>query len=89
MMEPRMKVLYRDTLRDQLQTQLDLPNVMQVPTISKISVNSGVGDALINRAFLDGAMEDLTKITGQKPAITRAKKSIAGFKLREGNAIGA
>ena len=89
MTEPRMKVLYRDTLRDQLQTQLDLPNVMQVPTISKISVNSGVGDALINRAFLDGAMEDLTKITGQKPAITRAKKSIAGFKLREGNAIGA
>lgn len=89
LMEPRMKVLYRDTLRDQLQTQLDLPNVMQVPTISKISVNSGVGDALINRAFLDGAMEDLTKITGQKPAITRAKKSIAGFKLREGNAIGA
>ena len=83
--EPRMKALHRDTLRDQLQTQLNLPNVMQVPTLSKISVNSGVGDALINRAFLDGAMEDLTKITGQKAAITRAKKSIAGFKLQSAN----
>ena len=89
MIEPRMKGLYREAVRDQLQTQLDLPNVMQVPTLSKISVNSGVGDALVNRAFLDAAMEDLTKITGQKPSVTRAKKSIAGFKLREGNAIGA
>ncbi len=87
--EPRMKVLYRETVRDQLQTQLGLANIMQVPKLSKIAVNSGVGDALVNRAFLDGAVEDLTKITGQKPAITRAKKSIAGFKLREGNAIGA
>ena len=52
MTEPRMKVLYRDTLRDQLQTQLDLPNVMQVPTINKISVNSGVGDALINLSLI-------------------------------------
>lgn len=89
MMEPRMKVLYREILRDQLQSQLELDNIMQVPKLSKISVNSGVGDALVNRAFLDSAVEDLTKITGQKPAITRAKQSIAGFKLREGNAIGA
>ena len=89
MAEPRMKVLYRETVRDQLQTQLGLANIMQVPKLSKIAVNAGVGDALVNRAFLDGAVEDLTKITGQKPAITRAKKSIAGFKLREGNAIGA
>ena len=89
MMEPRMKVLYREILRDQLQSQLGLDNIMQVPKLSKISVNSGVGDALVNRAFLDSAVEDLTKITGQKPAITRAKQSIAGFKLREGNAIGA
>ena len=59
--EPRMKVLYRETLRDQLQNQLDLPNVMQVPRLSKISVNAGVGDALVNRAFLDSAVEDLTK----------------------------
>ena len=88
-MEPRMKVLYREVLRDQLQSQLELDNIMQVPRLSKISVNSGVGDALVNRAFLDSAVEDLTKITGQKPAITRAKQSIAGFKLREGNAIGA
>ena len=87
--EPRMKALYRDTLRDQLQQQLELPNVMQVPKLMKISVNAGVGAALTNRGILDGAVEDLTKITGQKPAITRAKKSIAGFKLREGNAIGA
>ena len=89
MAEPRMKALYRETVRDQLQTQLGLANIMQVPKLSKIAVNAGVGDALVNRAFLDGAVEDLTKITGQKPAITRAKKSIAGFKLREGNAIGA
>jgi large subunit ribosomal protein L5 len=87
--EPRMKALYRETLRDQLQQQLELPNVMQVPRLKKIAVNAGVGAALTNRGILDGAVEDLTKITGQKPAITRAKKSIAGFKLREGNAIGA
>ncbi len=87
--EPRMKVLYRVTLRDQLQQQLELPNVMQVPALIKISVNTGVGAALTNRGILDGAVEDLSRITGQRPAITRAKKSIAGFKLREGNAIGA
>ena len=87
--EPRMKVLYRETLRDQLQNQLDLPNVMQVPRLSKISVNAGVGDALVNRAFLDSAVEDLTKVTGQKPAITRAKKSIAGFRVREDMPMGA
>ena len=87
--EPRMKALYRETLRDQLQNQLELPNVMQVPRLKKIAVNSGVGAALTNRGILDGAVEDLAKITGQRPAITRAKKSIAGFKLREGNAIGA
>ena len=87
--EPRMKVLYRVTLRDQLQQQLELPNVMQVPALIKISVNTGVGAALTNRGILDGAVEDLSRITGQRPAITRAKKSIAGFELREGNAIGA
>ena len=87
--EPRMKVLYRDTVRAQLIEQLALENVMLDPKLVKISVNTGVGEALVNRAFLDGAGEDLTKITGQKPAITRAKKSIANFKLREGNAIGA
>lgn len=85
---PRMKALYQDTLRDQLQEQLALDNVMLVPRLLKISVNAGVGAALTNRGILDGAVDDLTLITGQKPAITRAKKSIAGFKLREGNAIG-
>ena len=87
--EPRMKALYRDTLRSQLQAQLGLPNIMQVPKLTKISVNMGVGAALTNRAMLNGAVEDLSRICGQRPAITRAKRSIAGFKLREGNAIGA
>ncbi len=87
--EPRMKALYRDVLRSQLQTELGLANVMQVPKLQKISVNVGVGAALTNRGLLDGAVEDLSRICGQRPAIRRAKQSIAGFKLREGNAIGA
>ncbi len=87
--EPRMKVLYRDTLRAQLQQELGLENVMQVPKLQKISVNVGVGAAVTNRALLDGAVEDLSRICGQRPSIRRAKQSIAGFKLREGNAIGA
>ncbi len=89
MPEPRMKVLYRDTLRAQLQAELGLPNIMQVPKLTKISVNMGVGAALTNRGLLDGAVDDLSRICGQRPAITRARRSIAGFKLREGNAIGA
>ena len=87
--EPRMKVLYRDTIRAQLQDELKLANVMQVPALTKISVNMGVGAALTNRALLEGAIDDLSRICGQRPAVTRAKQSIAGFKLREGNAIGA
>lgn len=87
--EPRMKVLYRDTVRAQLRDELGLANVMQVPTLTKISVNMGVGAALTNRGLLEGAVDDLSRICGQRPAITRAKQSIAGFKLREGNAIGA
>ncbi len=87
--EPRMKTLYRDTLRVQLQRELGLGNIMQVPTLTKISVNMGVGAALTNRGLLEGAVDDLGRICGQRPAITRAKRSIAGFKLREGNAIGA
>ncbi|WP_419865443.1 50S ribosomal protein L5 [Candidatus Poriferisodalis sp.] len=89
MPEPRMKVLYRDTVRAQLQDELRLANVMQVPRLTKISVNMGVGAALTNRGLLEGAIDDLSRICGQRPAITRAKRSIAGFKLREGNAIGA
>ncbi len=87
--EPRMKAMYREELRDALKEELGLPNVMMVPRLQKIVLNMGVGTALTNRANLDGALADLTIIAGQKPVVTRAKKSIAGFKLREGNAIGA
>ncbi len=87
--EPRMKAKYRDEVREALKTELDLPNIMMVPRFEKIGLNMGVGSALTNRANLDGALSDLTTIAGQKAIPTRAKKSIAGFKLREGNAIGA
>jgi large subunit ribosomal protein L5 len=86
---PRLKTRYADTLRDQLKDELGLGNVMQVPRLSKIVVNMGVGAATGQASLLEGAVRDLTTITGQKPIVTRAKKSIAGFKLREGNAIGA
>ena len=85
---PRMKTRYREELVPALRDQLGLTNVMQVPRLDKIVVNMGVGDALKDGRMLDAAVEDLTTITGQKPVITRARKSIAGFKLREGNAIG-
>jgi large subunit ribosomal protein L5 len=83
-----MKTRYREELVPALQDQLGLANVMQVPRLDKIVVNMGVGDALKDGRMLDAAVEDLTTITGQKPVITKARKSIAGFKLREGNAIG-
>jgi large subunit ribosomal protein L5 len=83
-----MKSRYREELVPALRDQLGLTNVMQVPRLDKIVVNMGVGDALKDGRMLDAAVEDLTTITGQKPVITRARKSIAGFKLREGNAIG-
>ncbi len=86
---PRMRQRYDETLRAQLQESLGLPNVMMVPKLDKIVVNMGVGDAVSQASLLEGAVADLTVITGQKPIVTRAKKSIAGFKLREGNAIGA
>jgi large subunit ribosomal protein L5 len=86
---PRLKTRYQDELRGQLQGELGLGNVMQVPRLVKIVLNMGVGQATQQASLLDGAVADLTLITGQKPAITRAKKSIATFKLREGNAIGA
>ncbi|MCP3935227.1 MAG: 50S ribosomal protein L5 [Actinomycetia bacterium] len=84
-----MKAIYREQVRDALKEELELPNVMMVPRLQKIGLNMGVGLALTNRANLDGALSDLTTIAGQKAVPTRAKKSIAGFKLREGNAIGA
>jgi len=85
---PRMKTRFREELVPQLQRELGLSNVMQVPRLEKIVVNTGVGEALKDGRMLDAAVEDLTIIAGQKPVITRARKSIAGFKLREGNAIG-
>ena len=85
---PRFKVRYEETIKAQLKDTLGLPNVMMVPTVSKIVVNMGVGDAVAQASLLEGAQRDLALISGQKPLVTRAKKSIANFKLREGNAIG-
>ncbi len=86
---PRLKARYDETLRAQLQDDLGLGNVMQVPRLNKVVINMGVGAATAQASLLEGAVRDLTTIAGQKPVVTRAKKSIAGFKLREGNAIGA
>lgn len=85
---PRLKRKYQDQVRDQLLAQLGLHNVMQVPRLEKIVVNMGVGKATQQPSLLEGAVADLTRITGQKPVVTKAKKSIAGFKLREGQSIG-
>jgi large subunit ribosomal protein L5 len=86
---PRLKVRYHDQLRGQLRDELGVRNIMEVPRLTKIVVNMGVGAATGQASLLEGARNDLATITGQKPLVTRAKKSIAGFKLREGNAIGA
>ncbi len=86
---PRMKLLYVSEIRGQLKDQLELPNIMMVPRLDKIVLNMGVGKAVAQAKLLDGAVSDLTLIAGQKPIITRAKKSLASFKLREGMPIGA
>jgi large subunit ribosomal protein L5 len=86
---PRLKARFDAELRPQLLTQLGLRNIMEVPRLEKIVINCGVGGATQQASLLDGAVADLTVITGQKPLVTKAKKSIAGFKLRAGNAIGA
>jgi large subunit ribosomal protein L5 len=86
---PRFKERYNTQLRAQLQESLGLGNVMEVPRLEKIVLNMGVGAAVTQSSLLDGAVEDLTRITGQKPLVTKARNSIANFKLREGNAIGA
>ncbi len=86
---PRLKARYDEELRPALQQELGLANVMEVPRLEKIVVNIGVGLATQQASLLDGAVADLSIITGQKPLITKAKQSIAGFKLREGNSIGA
>ena len=86
---PRLKVRFRDELVPKLKQELELANVMQVPRPEKVVVNMGIGDAVKDARLLDAALEDLSVITGQKPVVTKARKSIAGFKLREGMSIGA
>ncbi|MBW3557998.1 MAG: 50S ribosomal protein L5 [Actinobacteria bacterium] len=86
---PRLKQRYDVELRKQLQERLGLANIMEVPRLEKIVVNMGVGRAVAQPSLLEGAVRDLTRITGQKPLVTKAKNSVAGFKLREGNSIGA
>ena len=86
---PRLKVRYREEILPALRTQFDYANVMQVPGLTKIVVNMGVGEAARDSKLIEGAVKDLTAITGQKPQVTKARKSIAQFKLREGMPIGA
>jgi large subunit ribosomal protein L5 len=86
---PRLKQRYRDEIVAALREQFGYTNVMQVPTLVKVKVNMGVGDAAKDGKLIEGAVRDLTLITGQRPAIARARKSIAQFKLREGMPIGA
>lgn len=86
---PRLKKVYREKIAGELFKELGYKSVMQVPVIQKIVVSMGVGEALQNKKLLDAAVSDLTQITGQKAVKTRAKKSIANFKLRQGNEIGA
>jgi len=86
---PRLKERFHQQVLSRLQQELGYANPMQVPRLEKVVVNMGVGDALKDGRMLEAAVDDLTTITGQKPVITKARKSIAGFKLREGQAIGA
>lgn len=88
-MSPRLKDKYNDTVKAQLVEDFQIPNVMMIPKPEKVVVNMGVGDAARDSKLLDGALRDLEAITGQKPRVNRAKKSIAQFKLREGQPIGA
>jgi large subunit ribosomal protein L5 len=85
---PRLKVRYREEVRDRLKEELGLANVMEVPRLEKVVVNMGVGRATQQASLIEGAQRDLEAITGQKPVVTRARKSIAGFKLRAGMPIG-
>jgi large subunit ribosomal protein L5 len=86
---PRLKARYREEIIPALRSEFDIANVMQVPGLTKIVVNMGVGEAARDSKLIEGAIRDLTAITGQKPAVTKARKSIAQFKLREGMPIGA
>ena len=86
--QPRLKVRYESEIAAQLKEQLGLDNVMEIPTLSKIVLNMGLGEALVNKKAVEEAMDELSLIAGQKPRINRARKSIANFKLREGVPIG-
>ena len=87
-MAARLHKVYREKIVPELKQSLELANVMQVPKITKITVNMGVGEAVADKKIMDNAVGDLTKITGQKPLVTRARKSVATFKVRENLAIG-
>jgi large subunit ribosomal protein L5 len=87
--QPRLKVRYREEIREALNQQFAYTNIMQIPTVVKVVVNMGVGDAARDAKLINGAVNDLALITGQRPEIRRARKSIAQFKLREGMPIGA
>jgi large subunit ribosomal protein L5 len=84
----RLKEYYRETVVKQLQEQFDYKSVMEVPRITKITLNMGVGEALTDKKVLENAVGDMEKITGQKAVVTKARKSVAGFKVREGWPIG-
>jgi large subunit ribosomal protein L5 len=86
---PRLQVYYRQQVVPRLKSDLKIDNVMQVPRISKITVNMGVGEAVADKKVMDAAVTDLTKITGQKPLVTKSRKAIASFKIRAGLAVGA
>jgi len=86
---PRLKQRYREEIIPALKSEFEIANVMQVPGLTKIVVNMGVGEAARDSKLIEGAVKDLTAITGQKPQVTKARKSIAQFKLREGMPIGA
>lgn len=86
---PRLKKVYKEKIAPELFKELRYTSVMQIPAVKKVVVSMGVGEALTNKKLLDAAVTDLTQITGQKAVKTRAKKSIANFKLREGNEVGA
>ena len=88
-MATRLQKFYRETVIPRLKKDLNIQNVMQVPKITKITINMGVGEAVADRKVMDAAVADLTKITGQKPLITKSRKAIASFKLRAGLAVGA
>ena len=86
---PRLKARYREEIVPALREQFSLENIMQVPRVTKVVVNMGVGEAARDSKLIEGAIRDLTEITGQRPQVTKARKSIAQFKLREGMPIGA